>query len=207
MKGLLLKDWYAVRHYYKWMMVMLVGFGIYAGVNMKGDSFWMAYMMLVTALIPVNLLGLDEKSGWSDYSMTFPLSAGQVVGSKYLLGILFLMGEMVLCFGAGNIYAMTHGITISAGSMETLFEAMILVGICPMAINFPVSYKFGVDKGRMVVFASIVLLFAVVSIINEKIPINIHRNIQNIERILTIVAIASFVISYKISVQICRRKN
>ena len=87
MKGLLLKDWYMIQKYcrsYILITAVFIGLSLANGENL----FFTFYPCMLCGMIPVTLLGYDERSGWMQYSGTMPYAKEQIVSEKYLIGIL-----------------------------------------------------------------------------------------------------------------------
>lgn len=71
MKGLLLKDWYMIQKYcrsYILITAVIIGISLANGENL----FFTFYPCMLCGMIPVTLLGYDERSGWMQYSGTMP---------------------------------------------------------------------------------------------------------------------------------------
>lgn len=86
MKGLLIKDAYMTVKYCKSLLLICIIFFIaqYFTENM----FFCIYISVVTGIIPVTLLGYDERSKWSEYTSVLPYSKAQIVSSKYIIGLV-----------------------------------------------------------------------------------------------------------------------
>ena len=71
MKGLILKDLYMIKSYCKsYLLIAVVFFAVsFAGNN---NMFFAFYPCLLCGMIPVTLLGYDERSRWIQYSGTMP---------------------------------------------------------------------------------------------------------------------------------------
>ena len=87
MKGLLLKDWYMMKKYCRSYVLIAVVF-IALSLVSSGNMFFVFYPCLLCGIIPVNLLGYDERSRWMQYSGTLPYTKRQIVSAKYLIGLL-----------------------------------------------------------------------------------------------------------------------
>ena len=66
MKGLLLKDWYMMKQYCRTYPVIAVAFMALSLVD-SDNLFFVFYPCLLCGMIPVTLLGYDERSGWVQY--------------------------------------------------------------------------------------------------------------------------------------------
>ena len=84
MKGLLLKDWYMMKQYCRTYPVIAVAFMALSLVD-SDNLFFVFYPCLLCGMIPVTLLGYDERSGWVQYSGTMPYTKIQIDSEKYLV--------------------------------------------------------------------------------------------------------------------------
>ena len=88
MKGLLYKDLCQAKRSCRFIGVaVLIMMGISVFAMKSGSWFMVLYAGMLTGTIPMSLLTLDTTSGWCVYQRTLPLSAEQIVGCKYLVGL------------------------------------------------------------------------------------------------------------------------
>ena len=66
MKGLLLKDWYMMKQYCRYYLFCAVGFTALSVIS-SGNMFFVFYPCLLCGMIPVNLIGYDERSRLNIY--------------------------------------------------------------------------------------------------------------------------------------------
>ena len=158
MKGLILKDLYMARKYFRNYLLILV---IFLAVSLtQGDNlFFSFYPFLICSMIPVNLLAYDERSHWDIYSLTLPVTRDMVVSAKYLLGLLV----------QGIVYVLTalvQGIRFSMADSFNLESYLVLMSLLAMvslfssSISLPFMFKLGVEKGRMAYYVMIFTLCA-----------------------------------------------
>ena len=105
MKGLLLKDWYMMKQYCRTYPVIAVAFMALSLVD-SDNLFFVFYPCLLCGMIPVTLLGYDERSGWVQYSGTMPYTKTQIVSEKYLIS-LFAQLTMLVATGIAQAVKMT----------------------------------------------------------------------------------------------------
>ena len=86
MKGLFLKDWYMMKKYCRAYIVIAAVF-IAVSVVSDDNMFFVFYPCMLCGMIPVNLLGYDERSHWVQYSGSLPYTKTQIVSAKYLIGL------------------------------------------------------------------------------------------------------------------------
>ncbi len=146
MKGLLLKDFYVTIRSYKIILITDVLF-ISASIFFNDiTDFIMLVVACSTANIPINLLSDDEKSRWDRYSGTLPYKKAQIVSSKYLIGIFSQLSALVVIIAAHMIKGLiTHEMQFEK---YAVFALLFFVGLVVSAVDLPVSFRLGVEKGR-----------------------------------------------------------
>ncbi len=153
MKGLLLKDLYMIRHYYKSYLLIAVVFLILS-VSDTGNLFFAFYPCLLCGMIPVNLLGYDARSRFTQFSATLPVTRAQFVSAKYLLG---LCAQFIVLIVIG----ITQGIKMSVCGYFTVGEftanmlSVLIISLLSAALPLPFIFKFGVEKGRVAYYVTI----------------------------------------------------
>ena len=141
MKGLLRKDLYLMIKYCRLFFILIIVFSIAGAWN--NNLFFALYPIIISSIIPVNLLSYDEKSNWSLYACTFPCSRKEIVSSKYILTI-----NMII----------RHNFHISG--LLTIFTIIFIAGLLPPAFMFPFTFKLGAEKGRFAYYIGFILFFA-----------------------------------------------
>ena len=91
MKGLLLKDFYLAWRYCRILLILVVVFIALSWAG-EGSMFFLFYPIILVSMIPVTLLGYDERDRWMGYSAALPYTRGQLVSAKYLVGLCFSGG-------------------------------------------------------------------------------------------------------------------
>lgn len=153
MKGLVLKDLYCLRGYVR-QYVLLMAFFMIFGISM-GNSHYIMWMSLVMGLnFGFSAFPPDEAGGYA-YILSCPVGRGTFVRARYFIHI---MGAclMFACSLIGEIL----GRLISGSRAELwLVEMACVLGVyfSFTSVLIPVSYKFGVEKARMVLIGMIAL--------------------------------------------------
>lgn len=153
MKGLFLKDLYMMKkHLRSWIFMMLIFIG--AGCLNPETMFFIFYPCLLCGMIPVSLLGYDERSKWDVYAGTLPCTRAEIVSAKYLLGLM-THGAVLL------LTAVTQGLRMILADSFTWSEFLALIGMLVMlgcastAMTLPFMFKYGVEKGRMAYYVMV----------------------------------------------------
>lgn len=153
MKGLLLKDWYMMKKYcraYLLIAALFLSISVFSSDNL----FLVFYPCLLCGMIPVNLLGYDERSRWMQYSGTLPYTKAQFVSVKYLIG-LFAMVTVLVATGIAQGIKMATAGNFVLGEFAVLMLLMLTVATFPSSICLPFIFKLGVEKGRMAYYVMI----------------------------------------------------
>ena len=108
MKGLLLKDWYMMKKYCRYYLFCTIGF-IILSILSAGNMFFVFYPCMLCGMIPVNLIGYDERSRWMQYSGTMPYTKAQIVSGKYVIGSLVQFTTMLAIVAAHTVKMVAAG--------------------------------------------------------------------------------------------------
>ena len=150
MKGLLLKDRYQTVSQMK-TMYLIVAVVLIVWMFSTSDSyaFPISYAAIFLGVLPVNLLGYDQNSGWVEYSLTLPVSKKVLVAEKYLVGLLCAAASVVI----GGLFVVVLSLRKGAALDGT---ALFFVGngvntiLLMNGISLPLMYRFGAEKARMI---------------------------------------------------------
>lgn len=152
MKGLLQKDLYQIWYYAR--TILLASAIIMAvSVAMSGEnrSFFMVYASFLISMLPMTLLAYDQNSRFADYSVALPVTKGQLVGCKYLIG-LFTMVLADLLAGLALAVVWLRGGGVSS---EMVFGTLMQVSVMPLlgsAVLLPLTYRFGYEKAKYIYY-------------------------------------------------------
>ena len=153
MKGLLLKDWYMMKKYcrsYIFIATAFIALALFSSDNM----FFIFYPCLLCGMIPVNLLGYDERSRWMQYSGTLPYTKTQIVSAKYLIGLL-TQAALLIVTGISQGLKMTAAGNFVFGEFVVLMLLMLVVATLTSSISLPFIFKLGVERGRTAYYVMI----------------------------------------------------
>lgn len=157
MRSLLYKDIVNLKQQFRFYLIILA-FYVLLGIKSGDASFLGAIMTIFAVMLSVTACAYDEKAGWDKYALTMPFGVRELIGSKYLLALIGV------CLTAGimlpvNLFAGTPLLEALA-----LTASWIAIGLFYTEAILPVIFRFGVEKGRimMIVIAflpTVVLLF------------------------------------------------
>jgi ABC-2 type transport system permease protein len=202
MTGLIIKDLLNLKKQGK-IFLLLVVFYFAMGLVNENTSMFTSMMTMVAVLIPLTAMAYDERSKWDRYALTMPISRKNMVMSRYLLGLIFLIVAFVL--------SMLVNIVIS--NMKTAENTLVVLGgfstgLMLMSVIFPLLFKFGVEKGR--IFMMIVIFIPVAALMMiSKLGISMpdEEIIKSVIYLSPIIGAVIFLISIYVSLWIYKKKE
>lgn len=147
MKGLLLKDFYLTIKYCRAFLLIVV---LFLGLSFMADGnmFLIFYPCLFTTMIPVTLLGYDERSKWELYSATLPYTKAQIVSAKYLIGLI-ANGIVLMITALAQAVRMNRDGSFTMDGYLATMGTLVCMSLVGAACNLPVMFRYGVEKGRI----------------------------------------------------------
>lgn len=202
MIGLILKDIYNLKKQSKIYLILLV-FYFFMGMANRSISMFGTMLSVLAAMLPVTAMAYDEKNNWDRYALTMPLSRKDMVLSRYILGLLFAFIAFIISMASSVFLSNESFVESVAVNVGTLCFVLLL-----MAIIFPILFKFGIEKGRILM---ILILFAPSMIIlflsNYGIQLPDEETIKPFLYYSPIAVIIIFILSLFLSISIYNKKE
>lgn len=150
MKGLLLKDGYQTVSQMKTMyLTVAVVLVVWMFSTSDSYAFPISYAAIFLGVLPVNLLGYDQNSGWVEYSLTLPVSKKVLVAEKYLVGLLCAAASVVI----GGLFvvalSLRKGAALDGTALFFVWNGVNTI-LLMNGISLPLMYRFGAEKARMI---------------------------------------------------------
>ncbi len=208
MKGMILKDLYTMRSYLRTLVVMFV-FYILLGLASRNSGSFAAIVGMLCIMMSISSYSYDQMCGWDAYGASLPVSRREMVGAKYLLALMLaLVGTVItalsqclfLLAGRGTELGDILPATVGAGASGLLMVILLI----------PIIYRFGVEKGRlvMVIFsAGIMASFFILAQTGFRGMQITDGQTKTILFMLPVVLIAATVISYRLSCRFFEQKD
>ena len=158
MKGLLLKDFYMLKKYcraYLLIAAVFIAVSFFSSENM----FVVFYPCIFCSMIPVNLLGYDERSRFLQYSGTLPYTKAQIVSGKYVIGLLAQLA-VLLATGIAQAARMKMSGVFDFGDLVEIMLMTLVLSAVTSSICLPFMFKWGVEKGRIAYYVTIGMICA-----------------------------------------------
>lgn len=152
MKALLLKDCYNLSKTAKTMAFVTAAYGIF-GIVSGEASFLTGLIAVFCAIVPISTFSYDDFSKWDTYAQSMPLSRRTIVLEKYVLGLLLIVIGCAAALLFGVLTHLMNGMNIDL--FELLISTACVAVLCLVlqALVFPIIVKFGVERGRIAMFA------------------------------------------------------
>lgn len=154
MKGLLMKDLLNLKQTMRVWMLMLILF-IVIGFAQQSPIYVGSMLTVMLLLLPVNALAYDENCKWDAYALTMPVMRRDLALSKYLL---VLLGAVVMA-PLSAVCSLMMG--VEAQEVLSIIGLLLSVGLCMVSIMLPLLFRFGMQKGRMIMIVLVLLPVAV----------------------------------------------
>lgn len=207
MKGLLLKDWYMMKKYCRYYLFVSIGFIILSMIS-SGNMFLVFYPCLLCGMIPVNLLGYDERSRFTEYVGTLPYTKTQIVSAKYLIGLFTQIAMLTLiCITQGVKMSIEDNFVLK--EFFVLMMLLLIIASVASSLTLPFIFKYGVEKGRGTYYVMIGVVCAGSIIATTIFKEGLQNEIQ-INAVLPIACLAGigiYVLSWYLSVVFYKKKE
>lgn len=163
MKGLLLKDMINLKSQAK-IYLLIIGIWMAAAVLEKNGILFTCMMTILPVMVPIMTFSFDEKARWEKYALTMPVSRKDIVISKYLLSILLSIISTILSFAVSA--------AISGELYNTFLSSMFtfVLAIFALSIILPIIFKFGSEKGRIILMA-VIFVPSIISLLLSQLKI------------------------------------
>ncbi len=202
MTGLILKDLLNLKKQAKVYLILVIFYFVYGAV-FESSSMFSSMMTMIAVMIPLTAMSYDERSKWDRYALTMPISRKVIVASRYLLGMIFIAAAFVLSILVNMVFSKMYSIESILISLASLSA-----GITVMSVIFPLLFKYGVEKGRilmmLVLFTPIAILM-MVSKLGLSMPD--EETIKTFIFLSPIIALMLLLVSIYISLSIYRKKE
>ncbi len=145
MKGLLLKDWFVIWKQCRYLLFVPPVFLAVSVLSTDG-LFFALFAFLLSAMYPMTVMGLDERSKWEHYALTMPFRRRDLVLSKYALSLLSIAINAAIYLLLLLIFSHDSE-TLQLGLLLT--AAGISIACLYTALAYPFLFKLGMEKGRL----------------------------------------------------------
>ena len=152
MKGLMKKEFLMLWRASRAFLLICVVFIAMSAIS-QDNIIFLFMPIMISGLLPSTLLSYDERCKWQEFSGALPVSRAQLVSAKYLLGL----GCMTLIL---VVTLIVHLIVrrFPPQTLLSMLGAIYGLSLFISAVSLPMMFKFGVEKGRLWYYATLVLV-------------------------------------------------
>lgn len=216
MKGLFIKDLILMKNQAKFYIIFALICGLMMFVNFN-PGYLIGYMTLLSMMFTFTTMSYDEFENGYSFLFTLPFTRKDYVKEKYSFGIFISVTVWIVFFLAVLLKSViTKDLDMGPIFATALMYLLMVQLFC--AVNLPIQFKFGVEKGRIALFGVTAAAFAVVvglSKIIEFFGMNMIEVFNQLDTINPIylfgitacICIIAYVISFSISVKIMEKKQ
>lgn len=215
MVGLILQDILGMKKVLKSGVLILV-FYLVLGIASERASDYGAFFVFFSVFLVAPIFAYREKCHWDMYANTMPVNRKEMVGATYVTAMVMVGIGVVL-----NLLLIGIDVIKNTGDLswiqETFFvlEVVAAVGIFYIGLIIPILFKFGSEKGRIVMFAAYIIPFAIIMLMS-KLDIDWNQLFMNVdtEQVITgakiglpVAAVVWIIVTYAISLKIYQNKD
>lgn len=146
MKGLLLKDWYVIRSQCKYILLISL---LWIVITVRSGLYFAIIGSMLLAILPVTVMGLDERSKWDSFALTMPYSRREMVLSKYLLSFFAMAASCAVYTVASLAASLIRHTALQTAQLAPALAAILLTSVLSIALIYPLIFWLGVEKGRI----------------------------------------------------------
>ena len=160
MTGLMLKDFLILRKNMRTYLLFIILYGGLAATGVWSPEFVGGFIMVLTAMLPMNVFAYDKQAKWDTYGLALPVGRTKTVCARYAVVVLLCLASIVIEVAIGIVM-------IAIGKLEEPADYLLTCVICGLiavlmnAVLLPFLYKFGPEQARIALF---VLMGAMVGV-------------------------------------------
>ena len=208
MLGFIKKDLFMIKNNVKSLFIAIVIYLLFIFSNEMDGSFILPFMVF---MLFISTFSYDDYNKWNAFAITLPKGRDSIVKGKYLtVTFLTLIATLLGNFCSIIVLSLKNALDLeqilfSTGSYLTIIFIIASI-ICPFL------FKYGSEKGRIVLFIMIFSIFSIISILKQRMDIMIsNRLLLFLQQyglfFLLFLSVLMLIISYFISKRIYLKKE
>ena len=213
MKGLILKDLLNLRKNLKTIIIMCLFYTLlFSTLN---PTFLSGMITILFAMQILTTFSYDDYSKWNMYALSLPITKKQLVLSKYILGISFIIFGGVFSFILTSLLSLFKGSFILGDLVASIIGSTGIM-ILMILILLPLIFKYGVERSRIMLLAIFAIPTVLILIISKVLALTgipfpseeqLNALLPVICIIATLILIAGSYVSYMTSVKIVTKNE
>ena len=175
MRGLIIKDFLFLKNTWKNLIIIFIG-SLLISIALGNYLLVICALPLTLLASTINTFQTDEFFNTESYTLALPLSRKQIVSARFIYTIIMLF---VAFFIGLVIYYLIHFIINPAylGLNTDMLKYLIMLEFASLLVDsifYPVIYKVGCEKSRLVLLSIVMLLLGIGSILS--VYVNVFDN-------------------------------
>ncbi|MEY8333355.1 ABC-2 transporter permease [Lachnospiraceae bacterium 47-T17] len=212
MRGLLKKDFCLLKTQRNFLLLIVV-MTCFIGYNSSDGNFAVPYLTFLSSFLLLSSFNYDDNGGCISFLLTLPVSRSGYVREKYIFGMCLTTSGWVIGLLIDTGMSLVRGKQLPAlGSSVAILMGFFVF----ISVLIPVIFRYGVDRGRIVICFVIVMIVGVfyfgdkllagmdVETVLSRLFAGRRAFLLACEMAVTLAVCAA---SYGISVQILKRKE
>lgn len=208
MRGLLIKDLYSAWKVGKGLVIVYIVFALDAVITGEWPMGIMGIVLM--AMLPGVLNGLDERGKWMSYLFCTPVSRKTYVKEKFSLTLICGAVSGALLIVAFLLRSAAMGQNIPK-DFSVMAAVCVFVALIPSALSNVFSFRFGAIKGRvmMAVMAAIcgLLSGAAATFLDDPGKFDMGSVSAFSSLILIGASVVIFALLYLVSIQVVKKRE
>jgi len=173
MLGLIIKDVYTIKRQFRIVLVMSLFYIIFSVLdNNLGFLSFVALFANIGLILPT--FSYDEKGQWDKYARILPVSYEKMVLSRYI-EVLVLNGVMLAILTPISLFVKKPDEEFFM--ILSILVVAICIGVILISIMFPIIYKIGMEKARIMIFVIVLVPTCLIATMTK---LNININLPQI---------------------------
>lgn len=206
MKGLLIKDILNLKKSFSTVVIMIILYFLFAFKS--GDpSILVGMIVLLLTMMSITSISYDDLAKWDKFALAMPIKREKIVFSKYILSVLLSLVGVIISTAIGYVIILLKG---KMSLSDFLITSYIIFGVSIIfsCIILPLVFKFGVEKGRLMIMAVLAIPMVIAYVLSEVgIPMPTDNQLIILLKVSPLILLAFIYISSSISYNIYRKKD
>ena len=180
MLGLIIKDLLYIKSTWKNLALMFIG-SLLLSISLGNYSLAVMTVPMMLLTSGISTFQTDEFFNVESYTLSYPLTRKQIILSKFIFTFLMMFISLLV----GVIIYLIIDNTINPGyrGLNTGMLRMLLMlelsGLVIDSIFYPIIYKYGCEKSRLVLMSIVMLLLGIGSILS--VYVNVFNRYKDID--------------------------
>ena len=170
MKGLILKDICMTWDSFKALLLMAVIFSV-LGAYLNVPALYI-YPAIVMSMLSISTTSMDERSKWLQFADAMPYKRRDIVLGKFIITIFGVLAIAIFQTLMNIVFALIKGAGIDAFLMAGYFFSTLGIGYFSAAVDYPLIFKFGAEKGRTYFIAVLVIIVLAASFLMTRVSVS-----------------------------------